>query len=194
MGTVVAPAAQAILDQATTHRPNRSTLSDGTIGDAAHRAASRTTTPTAAGSSTPPTSLTIQPRAWTLTAGRDGSPSGATRGSSTSSRTVASGSPPPAGQATAERTPHRSRPRLDPLRLPLGERRELMVRRLVRSDDHRTHSDPDGGRRHEGSPRAVRDGGGGRVARLREHAPACPTWPRSPTCKRGSASKGAPMR
>lgn len=38
MGTVVAPAAQAILDQATTHRPNRSTLSDGTIGDAAHRA------------------------------------------------------------------------------------------------------------------------------------------------------------
>ena len=72
------------------------------------------------------------------------------RGSSTSSRTVASGSPPPAGQATAERTPHRSRPRLDPLRLPLGERRELMVRRLVRPDDHRTHSDPDGGRRHEG--------------------------------------------
>lgn len=38
MGTEVAPAAQAILDQATTHRPNRSTLSDGTIGDAAHRA------------------------------------------------------------------------------------------------------------------------------------------------------------
>lgn len=34
----VAPAAQAILNQATYHRPKRSKRSDGTIGDRAHRA------------------------------------------------------------------------------------------------------------------------------------------------------------
>lgn len=36
--TRVAPAAQAILDQASFHRPKRSRRSDGTIGDRAHRA------------------------------------------------------------------------------------------------------------------------------------------------------------
>ena len=184
----VAPAAQSILDQATRLRPQRSKASDGTVGDKAHRlrvsdhspdgrgivhAADLTHDPARgmdahgwarwlAARNDPRVKYIISNRRiWGFRVGWYGY-----GGENPHTKHVH------VSIKTGTRFENDTAPWFDGFLSPPGYVAPTTRHRLRRSPDRCRPPQPTspspGGRRREGSPRAVRDGGGGRVARLRE--------------------------